>query len=92
MSVHSTQNVWWKYRQKKSSTTKRSTKFTLNSVRINEYTISELREIGKGLGYREEKCVTAFYFDARFARHGPEGVKRQPIIGTLKNSLVPTLP
>lgn len=57
-----------------------------------EYTISELRQIGKGLGLHEEKCVTAFYFDARFAHHGPQGVKPQPILGMLKNRLYGALP
>ena len=57
-----------------------------------EYTISELRQIGKGLGLREEKCVTAFYFDARFAHHGPQGVRPQPVIGLLKNRLYGAFP
>lgn len=57
-----------------------------------EYTIAELRNIGQGLGFREEKCVTGFYFDARFARHGREGVHPQPVLGTLKNVLYPLLP
>jgi Methyltransferase domain len=57
-----------------------------------EYTIAELRQIGKDLGFIEERCVTAFYFDARFARHGPNGVRPQPVMGTLKNLLYPAFP
>jgi len=57
-----------------------------------EYTVAELRQIGKGLGLREERCLTGFYFDARFARHGPNGVYPQPVIGAIKNALYPLLP
>src|SRR5262249_32951741 len=35
MYVQPTQNVWWKYRQKKSSTAKRSTKSIIDRLRVN---------------------------------------------------------
>jgi hypothetical protein len=57
-----------------------------------EYTISELRQFGMGLDLLEERCITAFYFDARFARHGPDGVRPQPVIGTLKNFIYRRFP
>jgi SAM-dependent methyltransferase len=57
-----------------------------------EYTIAELRNIGQGLGFHEERCVTGFYFDARVARHGYEGVHRQPFLGSIKNAIYPLLP
>jgi SAM-dependent methyltransferase len=57
-----------------------------------EYTIAELRKIGQGLGLHEERCVTGFYFDARFARHGREGVHPQPLLGTIKNAMYALLP
>jgi hypothetical protein len=57
-----------------------------------EYTISELQRIGRGLRFREERCITAFYFDARFARHGAHGVKPQPVIGTIKNVIYGLFP
>jgi SAM-dependent methyltransferase len=44
-----------------------------------EYTIAELRNVGRSLGFHEERCVTGFYFDARYAHHGPNGVRRQPL-------------
>ena len=63
-----------------------------NPGHYREYTIAELRGVGRGLGFREEKCVTGFYFDARFARHGAKGVNPQPALGALKNAVYPLLP
>lgn len=57
-----------------------------------EYTIAELRSIAHSLGFHEERCSTGFYFDARFARHGREGVQPQLLLGSLKNAIYPLLP
>jgi hypothetical protein len=57
-----------------------------------EYTIAELRHIGQSLGLHEERCVTDFYFDARYAQHGPKGVRTEPVLGAFKNAVYPLLP
>ena len=46
MYVQPTQNVWWKYRQKKSSIAKRSAKSRPESVRINVPPLSHARLAG----------------------------------------------
>jgi hypothetical protein len=63
-----------------------------NPGHFREYTIRELRRLAEGAGFRVERQATAFYFDARFARHGDAGDRPQPVLGTLKNSIYPMLP
>jgi cyclopropane fatty-acyl-phospholipid synthase-like methyltransferase len=63
-----------------------------NPGHFREYTISELRKLAEGLGFRVERCTTAFYFDARFARHQRGHVEPQPVVGLAKNFLYPLLP
>ncbi|MEP6494706.1 MAG: methyltransferase domain-containing protein [bacterium] len=65
---------------------------TTNPGHFREYTIRELRRFAEGAGFRVERQRTAFYFDARFARHGATGDNPQPVVGTLKNSIYPLLP
>jgi cyclopropane fatty-acyl-phospholipid synthase-like methyltransferase len=63
-----------------------------NPGHFREYTISELTSMAEPLGFSVEKWTTAFYFDARFARHSEGRVAPQPILGLAKNSLYRILP
>jgi len=65
---------------------------TTNPGHFREYTIRELRRLAEGAGFRVERQATAFYFDARYARHGDNGDRPQPVIGAIKNSIYPMLP
>lgn len=60
---------------------------------FREYTLAELRSILTGAGFSVERCVTGFYFDARFAHHElGQAPREQPMIGSLKNIVYPLLP
>jgi cyclopropane fatty-acyl-phospholipid synthase-like methyltransferase len=59
---------------------------------FREYTVSELRRLAESLGFRIERCETAFYFDARFAHHKAGHIEPQPVLGFLKNSVYRLLP
>jgi hypothetical protein len=63
-----------------------------NPGHFREYTISELTRIAEPLGFSIERWMTAFYFDARFARHSAGYVEPQPILGLVKNSIYRILP
>jgi methyltransferase family protein len=65
---------------------------TSNPGHFREYTIAELNRLAKKLGFSVERCVTAFYFDARFARHADGQVEPQFALGSVKNSLYRLLP
>ncbi len=65
---------------------------TTNPGHFREYTVRELERVANIAGLRRESVTTAFYFDARFARHGDAGNFPQPLIGTLKNTFYPILP
>lgn len=59
---------------------------------FREYTPAELRRLAGGLGFRVERSATAFYFDARFARHMAGRVQPQPVLGMVKNCLYRAFP
>jgi len=59
---------------------------------FREYTISELRRLAEETGFGVERCMTRFYFDARFAHHAAGHVAPQPVVGRVKNSLYRSLP
>ena len=63
-----------------------------NPGHIREYTISELNRLAEELGFSVARCMTAFYFDARFARHGAGQAEPQPVVGSVKNFLLRLLP
>ncbi len=63
-----------------------------NPGHFREYTISELASMAEPLGFNIERCMTAFYFDARFARHTAGRVEPQQILGFVKNSFYRMLP
>jgi hypothetical protein len=63
-----------------------------NPGHFREYTISELRDLTEGLGFRIERCVTAAYFDTRFARPSAAHDEPQPVVGSVKNCVHRLLP
>ena len=63
-----------------------------NPGHFREYTLSELRRLAEELGFRVERCATAFYFDARFARHLEGRVRPEPALGMVKNILYRAFP
>ncbi|HEY4129267.1 MAG TPA: methyltransferase domain-containing protein [Gemmatimonadaceae bacterium] len=65
---------------------------TTNPGHFREYTTRELERVAGLAGLRRERVSTAFYFDARYARHGDAGNFPQPVVGTLKNTFYPMLP
>ena len=58
---------------------------------FREYTVRELRRLVEEAGFRVEACHTAYYFDARHGRHGPDG-RPQPWVGLAKNLVYRALP
>jgi hypothetical protein len=59
---------------------------------FREYTLKELRGLLTDAGFEIEECVTAFYFDARFAHHEPGRIRKQPLTGGAKNFFYRLLP
>jgi len=59
---------------------------------FREYTVSELHRLAEQTGFYVEKCMTRFYFDARFAHHAAGHVAPQLVVGRVKNSLYRFLP
>lgn len=58
---------------------------------FREYTVAELRRLVREAGFQVAMCRTAFYFDARFGRHGPDG-RPQPWLGLAKNLVYRAFP
>lgn len=63
-----------------------------NPGHFREYTIRELRNLSQAAGFDVEQVHTAFYFDARYSRHGAGGNLPQPVLGTVKNTIYRALP
>jgi 2-polyprenyl-3-methyl-5-hydroxy-6-metoxy-1,4-benzoquinol methylase len=63
-----------------------------NPGHFREYTLGELREIVSGAGFTVERHWTAYYFDARFARHDEGHEPPAQIAGALKNAANRLLP
>ena len=61
------------------------------SSHFREYTVAELNLMAKALDFRVQKVCREYYFDARYARHGPEP-EFQPRLGTTKNILYRAMP
>lgn len=59
---------------------------------FREYTLAELRRIAAETGFHIERATTAYYFDARFARHLTGRVEPQPMLGAVKNIVYRALP
>jgi len=57
-----------------------------------EYTIAELKRLVTGAGFRTERLMTAYWFDARFAHHETGQADPRPILGVLKNVVYRMLP
>jgi hypothetical protein len=63
-----------------------------NPGHFREYTLKELKHLAIGAGFEIEHVSTAFYFDARCARHDRSPARVQPIVGTLKNVIYRSFP
>jgi hypothetical protein len=63
-----------------------------NPGHYREYTISELRALAEEFGFRVERCVTAFYFDARYAHDESGSGTGGALFGGLKNVVYRVLP
>ncbi len=58
---------------------------------FREYTMAELRSLAAAAGFTVEAGHAAYYFDARYGRHGPGG-RPQPWLGVAKNLVYRHLP
>ncbi|MHC4671109.1 MAG: class I SAM-dependent methyltransferase [Planctomycetota bacterium] len=58
-----------------------------NPGHFREYTISELGRLAENLEFRVERCTTAYYYDAKFARHEEGYFEKQSVVGSIKNFL-----
>ena len=59
---------------------------------IREYTIAELCQLAREIGFCVERCLTTSYFDERFAYHEPGHIEPKPVVGWVKNTLYRYLP
>ena len=63
-----------------------------NPGHFREYTLAELLEDAGETGFEVLEVGRHFYFDARFAHHGADGVRPQPVLGSIKNAVYRALP
>ena len=64
----------------------------LNPGHFREYTIAELCQLAREIGFYVERCLTSSYFDERFAHHEPGHIEPKPVVGWIKNSLYRFMP
>jgi SAM-dependent methyltransferase len=62
-----------------------------NPGHFREYTSRELTRVAEDAGFEVVRKENRWYFDARFAHHGPQP-RYQPIVGSIKNLLYPLMP
>lgn len=63
-----------------------------NPGHFREYTLAELLEYAGETGFDVLEVGRRFYFDARFAHHGADGPRPQPVVGAIKNAAYRALP
>ena len=56
------------------------------------WTAVTMRRLAAETGFNVERATTAYYFDARFARHLTGRVEPQPMLGAVKNIVYRALP
>jgi 2-polyprenyl-3-methyl-5-hydroxy-6-metoxy-1,4-benzoquinol methylase len=65
---------------------------TMNPGHFREYTMKELKALGERAGFRVERDVCAWYFDACYQDHHDGGFRKSGAKGTLKNAVYRSLP